>query len=89
MEKHLENRLRTKVKALGGQAFKWVSPGVVGTPDRIVFMPGGRIYFVEMKFGKGKVSPKQKAFHAILEGFGFKVYVISTEIELQEFLKIL
>lgn len=45
VEKHLADR----VKRLGGLCWKFVSPNLAGVPDRIVVMPGGRVYFVELK----------------------------------------
>lgn len=86
MEAKLENKLRLKVKALGGYAWKWVSPGTTGVPDRIVFMPEGKIYFVEMKWGKNGLSPQQKIVHRILKSLGMKVYTIATNEELENFL---
>lgn len=86
MEAKLENKLRLKVKALGGFAWKWVSPGTTGVPDRIVLMPGGRIYFVEMKWGKNGLSAQQKLVHRLLRGLGMKVYTIATTQELENFL---
>lgn len=49
IESKIEQRFRKKIQAMGGRCFKWVSPGNDGVPDRIVVMPGGRIYFVELK----------------------------------------
>jgi hypothetical protein len=34
---------------MGGKAFKFVSPGNPGVPDRLCVLPGGRIVFVEVK----------------------------------------
>lgn len=48
-EKEIERYLVDKVKARGGIAYKWTSPGNNGVPDRIVFMPSGSITFVELK----------------------------------------
>lgn len=45
VEKHLADR----VKRLGGLCWKFVSPNLSGVPDRIVVLPGGRVYFVELK----------------------------------------
>lgn len=45
IEKHLAN----SVKLLGGLCWKFVSPNLAGVPDRIVVMPGGMVYFVELK----------------------------------------
>ena len=48
-ESEIEARLVRGVKALGGVAYKFVSPGNVGVPDRVVVLPGGRVIFVELK----------------------------------------
>lgn len=53
-EKTIEKKLADAVKARGGLAPKFTSPGFDGMPDRIVLMPGGRMAFVEVKApGKG------------------------------------
>lgn len=86
MEAKLEAKLKRKVEALGGQCWKWIS-GQRGVPDRIIFMPGGFIYFVETKWGKNKEpSPQQKLIHKILARLGIKVYVIITEEQLNDFI---
>lgn len=87
MEKHLEQKLRNLVKTKGGLCLKWVSPGTSGVPDRIVLMPEGRVYFVEMKYGKGVLSPKQKLVHAMFEKLGIDVYILSSKEEIQEFVE--
>ena len=38
-EKNIENYLKNKIKKLGGVAYKFVSPGMVGVPDRICVLP--------------------------------------------------
>lgn len=38
-EKAIERYLSTIAKRLGGKSYKWVSPGYVGVPDRIVLLP--------------------------------------------------
>ena len=55
-EKDIEKILVDGVKGTGGRAYKWVSPGNNGVPDRIVFLPGGRIIFVELKTDTGTLS---------------------------------
>ena len=60
-EKLIERKLREGVKALGGLALKFSSPYHRGVPDRIVLMPGGRMYFVELKTtGKKPTLLQQK-----------------------------
>jgi hypothetical protein len=61
-ERDIEAYLRDRVKALGGTAYKWVSPGLAGVADRIVLLPGGVVWFVEVKAPSGRMSPLQKLF---------------------------
>ena len=58
-ERDIEVLLREGVKQLGGRAYKWVSPGNAGVPDRIVILPGGIIHFVEIKQENGCMSNLQ------------------------------
>ena len=60
LEKEIERRLGEMIKKRGGLYFKFVSPGTVGVPDRIVILPGGRIIFVELKTEIGRLSNIQK-----------------------------
>lgn len=59
LEKDIERKLCDGVRALGGYAYKFTSPGNVGVPDRMVIMPGGRIRYVELKGENGKLSKMQ------------------------------
>ena len=73
-EKDTEAYLRDKVKTLGGRSYKWVSPGCSGVPDRIVILPAGKIFFVELK-SEGETSTiLQKKRQAELENLGCTVY---------------
>ena len=54
-EKQIEQYLVKQAKLYGGKAFKWISPGNNGVPDRIVILPGAIIGFLEMK-APGKTS---------------------------------
>lgn len=49
LEKELERKFCIRAKELGGKAYKFVSPGNDGVPDRLVVLPGGHIGFVELK----------------------------------------
>jgi len=85
-EKQIETRLRLKVKAVGGIALKFVSPGFNGVPDRLVFMPGGRVYLVELK-APGKTSTKlQLKVKTMFESLGFKYYIIDSYESVEEFI---
>lgn len=60
-EKDLEKRFRETVKKAGGKAYKFVSPGNAGVPDRLVVLPDGKVGFVELKQRGKKPTPLQKA----------------------------
>ena len=50
-EKQIETRLRRRLKSEipSAMCIKFVSPGCVGVPDRIIILPGGFIVFAELK----------------------------------------
>lgn len=90
LEKEIEQKLRTKVEDLGGKCLKWVCPGWSGVPDRIVLLPGGRIYFVELKRPRGGVlSPMQKKWRDWLQRLGFRYVLIWDRERLDRFLCLL
>lgn len=86
LEKVLERRLVEGAKRCGGVALKWVSPGTVGVPDRIVFLPGGRVVFVEVKAPGKWLTPIQEHVATKLSALGAEVRCISSFEELNEFL---
>ena len=75
-ERTIEQKLAARVKAMGGIAPKFTSPGFDGMPDRLVLLPGGRMGFVELKAPGRKPRPLQLARHRLLRRLGFKVFVI-------------
>lgn len=60
-ESEIEKILVREVKKLGGVAYKWVSPGNDGVPDRIVIFPRRHPVFVELKMEKGRLTALQEA----------------------------
>lgn len=89
LEKTLEAKLRTEVKRAGGLALKFISPGKAGVPDRLVLLPGGRVYFVEMKRPGGKLRPLQRKVIQDFRKLGFKTFVIDSANSIQDFIHIL
>jgi hypothetical protein len=85
-EKSIEKKLRERVKAMKGLAIKFFVLMFAGFPDRIVLMPGGRIWFVELKSVNKKPTPLQLSVHGMLRKLGFEVWVIDTNELLDEFL---
>ena len=62
MEKQVEAYLVKRIKALGGMAYKFTSPAHRGVSDRIVCLPDGQTWFVELKTEGGRLSALQKVF---------------------------
>ncbi len=83
LESSLEQSLRKYVARCGGKAYKWVSPGNPGVPDRICLFPGARIIFVELKRPglKDGRSPQQKKVGMFLRKLGFTVWLINDRDE--------
>jgi len=75
-EKHIEQKLVQAVKAAGGIAPKFISPGYGGMPDRLLLLPGGRIAFVEVKAPGKVMRPLQIKRKRQLEALGFRVYCL-------------
>lgn len=87
-EKEIEAYLRDRVKEIGGKAYKFVSPGNNGVPDRLVCLPGGRAVFVELK-APGKVpTPLQLLQQKNLINLSFPVYVIDSKEGVDDFIRI-
>lgn len=78
LEKQIESHLVKKARSAGGLAIKWVAPGMVGVPDRIVFLPG-RIVFVELKAPGKKPTAIQLHVHKLLQELGADVRVIDSK----------
>lgn len=75
-EKTIEQRLVTETRRRKGWALKFVSPGCVGVPDRLILMPKGRAGFVELKAPGKKPRLIQKRRISQLRALGCKVYVV-------------
>lgn len=78
-EKDIEQYLVKQAKAHGGRAFKWISPGNNGVPDRIVMLPGGRVAFAELKAPGKKSTALQVNQQWFIAGLGLPVTVIDSK----------
>ena len=62
LERDVERYLIKRVKDVGGRAYKFTSPAHRGVADRIVCLPDGQTWFVEVKTEGGRLSELQKVF---------------------------
>ncbi len=85
-EKDLEQKLVQAVHERGGQAFKFVSPGAAGVPDRLLLFPRKKIAFCEVKAPGKKIRPLQSYRIIQLRKLGFRVYVLDNEEMIGEML---
>jgi len=87
LEKEIEKKLVAGIRKQGGIAFKWVSPGNSGVPDRIICLPGGRVIFTELKTETGRTSPVQDVQIGKLRRLGMDVRVLHGIEEVKQFLE--
>ena len=79
LEKDVEKELVRKTEESGGMAWKFVSPGKSGVPDRIILLPNGKIGFVELKAPGEKMRPLQIKRKEQLEKLGFMVFMVDAK----------
>lgn len=79
LEAELERKICEYVRRHGGRAFKFVSPGAPGVPDRLCVLPGGCLIFIEVKRPgrKDGLSVQQKKIIGWLRKLGCTVWVIN------------
>lgn len=75
-ENKIEIYLHDKIVALGGTTRKFASPGKIGVADRLVLMPGGKVYFIEIKIEDGIESSPQKKERLRMISLGFDAFVL-------------
>lgn len=78
-ERDIEQHLRKRVEAAGGRAYKFVSPGNDGVPDRLCVFPGGRVIFVELKAPGKTPTPLQRLQHQRLTELGCQVFTVDSK----------
>lgn len=72
VDRYFTNSVRYRI---GGRSFK-TNALVVGFPDRLVILPGGRMFLVELKREEGQLSSKQKHFHDEMASLGLTVVTL-------------
>jgi hypothetical protein len=86
-ESVVEKVLVQSVRTLGGLCLKLNFIGTMGAPDRLVLMPGGRFYFVELKQLSGKLEPSQEILFPRIEKRGFKVHILYGVEQVEQFVE--
>lgn len=86
-EKAIERYLCKQVASLGGVCLKYANANMVGYPDRVALMPGGRCLWFELKSLGRTTSKVQKIRIAQLEGIGHRVYVCDSKEKINEILE--
>ena len=84
LEKEIEKLLVKEVKKLGGFCWKFVSPGIVGVPDRLALLAKNKVAFIEVKKERETLRPIQRKRKKQLENLGFKVYVLESKEQVKE-----
>lgn len=69
-EKDLEAKVIRYAKAKGCLIYKFSSPSHRGVCDRIIVIPGGMVWFLELKRQGEKPTPLQKKFLADIQKQG-------------------
>lgn len=85
-ESKLEQKLKKQVELRSGKCVKLNPMADRGIPDRLVLLPGGRVFFVELKTDTGKPSRHQTRWQERLFTLGFKSLIIYGEEGLNDFL---
>lgn len=78
LESYIERKFVEFIKSNGGMAIKLDASSFAGIPDRLVVLPGGKMFFVELKQPGKKPGALQLKRHNDLRKMGFDVYVIDS-----------
>jgi len=76
-----------RVKEIGGVAYKFVSPSNRGVADRLVVLPQGVVWFVEVKKEGGRLSTLQNIFIAEMQRLQQNVRVVWSKEDVDDLIK--
>lgn len=86
-ELKVEGYLVAGTQERGGWCVKVIDKGRKGCPDRECRFPRGVLIYVETKCTDGVVKPWQKTYHDDLRALGFKVRVLWTIAQVDNFFR--
>lgn len=76
LEKDIEKRVCDYAKSKGCLTYKFVSPSRRSVPDRLLIVPKGTVFFIEMKRRGQKPTPSQAVEIEKIRALGVKVFVV-------------
>jgi hypothetical protein len=77
-EKTRENKLKREVLKRGG-IYRKLAYVNAGDPDRLILLPGGRSWFVELKTDGKEATPLQLNRLKKIKALGFNTKIINSE----------
>ena len=86
-ESTIEKYFAAQVKAIGGVAYKFTSPAHRGVADRVVCLPDGSTWFVEIKAENGRLSELQKIFQSDMARMKQKYACLWSKDHVNEWIK--
>jgi hypothetical protein len=86
-ERIIEQHLRRRIEAMGGQCYKLHAIHQQGLPDRLVLLPDGRVFFVELKSPGKKPTRIQEIVHARLRILKQVVMVLDSKEAVDGFIE--
>ncbi|PYG90153.1 hypothetical protein LY28_00033 [Ruminiclostridium sufflavum DSM 19573] len=86
-EKDIESYLVKRIKDIGGKAYKFISPGNAGVPDRVILLQHGVSIFVELKAPGKKSTALQQVQQKKISELGFWVQVIDSKQRVDELIE--
>lgn len=78
-EKDIEMALKRYCKVYSFLCLKFISPGWIGAPDRLILTPDGRAAFVELKAPGKKPRPMQVHRGLELQNLGFDCFIVDSK----------
>jgi hypothetical protein len=82
LEIKVEDHLKDEAKRHGGYAIKFIPAVLLGFPDRMVLLPGGKIAFIELKRPGKEPRKAQWVWINRLRRLGFEAHWFSSMVEI-------
>lgn len=87
-EEKIEDWLRQRVKDVGGICVKLNPAGYAGIPDRLVLLPGGVVFLVEVKKPRGGVIGRlQFVWRSRITEMGIRHRFVFTRADVEELIE--